>query len=310
MNSYGFRGNCNHLIKNYLTDRMQAVRINNSMSDYKTIECGIPQGSVLGPLLFLIYLNDLNSISLNLEVITFADDASIFMSNSDTEILESKMNEELAAIFTWFECNKLKLNTQKTGFQFFTKNKNVTEPCLEINGTVIKKVEEVKFLGLLVDSKLTFKAHIHKLGTKMSQLAGVIGNAKHFLNQSQLMLLYNSLLVPHLTYCSLIWGINYSTNLSRLLLLQKRIARHILGLKHSESVTHRFGEIQMLTIYSLIKYRAVLFAHKHLNHRIPASLSSILEIRDPVVETRSSSKFKIPFSRLNYRSHTVRFLYQ
>ena len=136
--------------------------MNDTSSTFKNIECGVPQGSVLGPLLFLIFLNDLNSLSPNLEVITFADDASIFMSNPSMTALESQMNKELSNIHTWFECNMLKLNLQKTGFQLFSKSKNFTEPRLNINDTPIAKLEEVKFLGLLVDSSLSFKPHIHK----------------------------------------------------------------------------------------------------------------------------------------------------
>ena len=251
MNSYGLRGNCLDLIKDYLTNRSQSVRVNDTLSAFKNIECGVPQGSVLGPLLFLIFLNDLNSLSPNLEVITFADDASIFMSNASLTALESQMNKELSNIHTWFECNMLKLNLQKTGFQLFSKTKNITELRLTINDTPISKLEEVKFLGVLVDSNLSFKPHIHKLSLKLAQLSGVIRGTKQLLSKSQLTLLYNALIFPHLTYCCLIWGINYQSHLKRLLLLQKRIARHVLGLAYNESVSHRFGELQMLNIYSM-----------------------------------------------------------
>ena len=304
MNSYGLRGNCLNLIKDYLSNRTQSVRVNDTLSTFKNIECGVPQGSVLGPLLFLIFLNDLNSLSPNLEVITFADDASIFISNPSMTALESQMNKELSNIHTWFECNMLKLNLQKTGFQLFSKSKNFTEPRLNINDTPIAKLEEVKFLGLLVDSSLSFKPHIHKLSLKLAQLSGVIRGAKQLLNKSQLMLLYNALIFPHLTYCCLIWGINYQSHLKRILLLQKRIARHILGLSYSESVSHRFGDLQMLNIYSIIKYKAVIFALKYLNNMLPVPLRSILEIRNPVVDTRNRNMFIVPFTRLNYRKKT------
>ena len=262
---------------------------------------------MLGPLLFLIFLNDLNSISSKLEVITFADDASIFMSNTDMAVLESQMNKELETIHDWFNCNMLKLNLQKTSFQLFTKKKNCIEPKLEISGIPIDKLEEVKFLGVIVDSNLNFKPHIHQLSVKLAQLSGVIGSIKYILSKPQLVLIYNALILPHLTYCSLIWGLNYHTSLKRLLLLQKRIARHILGLNYRDSVTHRFGDLKILTVYSILKYRAVLFAHKYLNNVLPRALQNILEIRDPVVDTRNRNMLFIPFTRLTYRKHTVRF---
>ena len=307
MRKCGLRGNCHDLVRDYITNRTQAVRMNDSLSSYSSTECGVPQGSVLGPLLFLIFLNDFNSISSKLEVITFADDASIFMSNSDMATLESQMNKELVKINTWFECNMLKLNLQKTGFQLFTKSKRHVDPKLEICGVPIDKLQEVKFLGVLVDPDLTFKPHIHKLSVKLAQLSGVIGSVKHLLSISQLVLIYNALVLPHLTYCSLIWGLNYHTRLHRLLVLQKRMVRHILGLNYRDSVTHRFGELKILTVFSIMKYRAIIFAHKHLNNALPRALRNLLEIRDPVVDTRDSSTFIIPFTRSNYRKNTVRF---
>ena len=171
----------------------------------------------------------------------------------------------------------------------------------------IDKLKEVKFLGVVVDPDLNFKPHIHKLSVKLAQLSGIIGSVKHLLSISQLVLIYNALVLPHLTYCSLIWGLNYNTRLNRLLVLQKRMARHILGLNYRDSVTHRFGELKILTVYSIMKYRAVIFAYKHLNNAQPQALRNLLEIRDPVVDTRNRSMFIIPFTRLNYRRNTVRF---
>ena len=135
----------------------------------------------------------------------------------------------------------------------------------------------------------------------------MIGSVKHLLSKSQLMLIYNALVLPHLSYCSLIWGINYQSNLKRLLLLQKRIARHILGLSYRESVSHRLGELQMLNIYSILKYKAIIFGHRHLNNATPISLRTLLEVRKPEVETRNRHGFSVPFTRLTYRKNTARF---
>ena len=263
LSKYGMRGKCAELIQDYLTGRTQKVKINETVSKPKHVTCGIPQGSVLGPLLFIIYINDLNSLSENLKIITFADDTSLFLSDMHYENLESVMNKELQSVKTWFDSNKLKLNIEKTCFQIFTKQKDKELPELKIDEVNIRHSHTVKFLGLLLDSQLTFKAHIKNLSTKLSQIAGVINRARRYLEQEHLLLLYNSLMLPHLNYCCLLWGINYKTNLQSIIKIQKRSARTILGLNYRDSVTHRFKEIGMLSIYSIVTYKSVIFAHKY-----------------------------------------------
>ena len=303
---YGIRGKCAELIEDYLKGRTQKVKIGNSLSTPKDITCGIPQGSVLGPLLFIVYINDLNSISQNLKIITFADDTNIFLSDSKYENLELKMNTELQLVKTWFECNKLKLNIDKTCFQVFTKQKLTELPALNLDDIAIKHSSTVKFLGLYVDSHLTFKAHIKKLCTKLCQIAGIIRSAGRYLGKNHKLLLYNCLVLPHISYCCLLWGINYDSNLQCILKMQKRLARTILGLNYRDSVTHRFKDIGMLSIYSIVTYKSIIFAHKHINNAKPKILKDLLKVRAPNV-TRNLDTFDVPFTRHIYRKHTSRF---
>ena len=130
MNSYGFRGNCLSLVKDSLSNRALTVRVNYFLSTFK-INCGVPQGIVLGPLLFVYFIDDFNALSPDFQVITFADITSIFMSDPEMGRREYQMYRALSTIWPWFECNMLKLNLQKTGFQVFSKAKNLVEPSLE-----------------------------------------------------------------------------------------------------------------------------------------------------------------------------------
>ena len=134
---------------------------NKIMSDNKTINCGVPQGSVLGPLLFLIYVNDLKNASDIFRVITFADDTNLFLSNTNLEHLCSIANTELTNISNWFICNRLCLNISKTSYQLYNKKLNdITPHPIKINNVEIKREKVVKFLGVLVDENLSFKEQI------------------------------------------------------------------------------------------------------------------------------------------------------
>ena len=158
LNSYGIRGLANSWIQDYLSERKQYVVYNGESSSYSSILCGVPQGSILGPLLFLLYINDLPRCSDLLHFILFADDTNILFSHHDPKCLETILNKELAAISNWFKLNKLSLNIKKTNFMIF-KNKYNNKPDLDlkiiIENNNIVQVSTTKFLGVLIDDNLS-----------------------------------------------------------------------------------------------------------------------------------------------------------
>ena len=171
---YGIRGIANKLIKNYLQDRQQYVVYNNSESNCKTITCGVPQGSILGPLLFLLYINDISYISKILTFILFADDTNILYSNSDIWELERLVNTYLSIISDWFKANRLSLNIQKTNFMLFGfKHIPITvfrNFHIKIDSINISSVEITKFLGIIIDEKLKWQHHISYVALKFIKI--------------------------------------------------------------------------------------------------------------------------------------------
>ena len=153
LDHYGVRGIVNKWFKNYLTGRKQIVKYKSVQSQSLTITCGVPQGSVLGPLLFLIYMNDVSRCSKKLSFILFADDTNLFYSHKNVDILYNTMNQELKNITSWLSCNKLSLNVKKTHFMVFkTKRKKLDQVFeIKINDQQIDKVNYTKFLGLYID---------------------------------------------------------------------------------------------------------------------------------------------------------------
>ena len=220
---YGFRGVSNDWIKSYLGQRKQYVRLENHESDCMEIKCGVPQGSILGPKLFIIYINDLCRVSNNLKYILFADDTNIFCSGHDIEKLSEKVTSELRKMKDWFAVNKLSLNVSKTNYMLFTNSKCSTDIQIQICNTDIERVNATKFLGVLIDDKLTWKNHIELVKSKVSRSVFLLNRAKHVLNYSAMLTLYNSIVLPYLTYCCELWGSTYKSRLNSLVLVQKKL---------------------------------------------------------------------------------------
>ena len=210
----GLRGNIKNWLVNYLTDRQQFVQIGKSQSNFCKIECGVPQGSILGPLLYLLYVNDIAHCTKS-HILSFADDTTLFLSDSDPKILFEKANIETNKLFNWFCANRLSLNPQKTKFIIIKPSKakfDLNGLNLLINGIPLERIgvgckeESSKFLGVILDESLTWKQHINHINKKISKSLFAIKQVKHILNTDSLKILYSALIQPHINYGILAWG--------------------------------------------------------------------------------------------------------
>ena len=202
LNHYGIRGVALDWIQSYLNNRSQFVCFNDVNSSYSNITCGVPQGSILGPLLFLIYINNLSNISTLLFTILFADDTNIFLQSKNIDDLVKQMNLELSKIVMWLEVNRLSLNIKKTHFMIFATGNhsihkyNEINQDIEINNYPIDRVHSTKFLGVYIDSKFNWSEHIKYIRGKLSKSIGIICKATTLLNRSTLVTLYIFLCCP------------------------------------------------------------------------------------------------------------------
>ena len=180
---YGIRGTSLGWFKSYLSDRKQYVSINGSNSDCLNITCGVPQGSVLGPLLFLIYVNDLPHSAAKLAFYLFADDTNIYCKAENLDQLQSVVNKELKKLKVWLDTNKLSLNIDKTNFIIFKSPQRSSSDIvnIKIGNLPVKRTYYVKFLGVLLDETLLWKYHLTELSKKLARTCGMFFKVRHFL---------------------------------------------------------------------------------------------------------------------------------
>ena len=213
--AYGIRGEIYNWFKSYLSDRSQFVQYQNSKSGTKPITHGVPQGSILGPLLFILYINDFSNASELLFSILFADDTSVFIEGYEYDKMIEILNKEMKKIDTWLECNGLVINTDKTHYMVFHRAKfKSTNKDIYIRDINIKRVTSVKFLGLIIDDQLKWLEHIQYIKNKVSKSIGILCKVRNYLDKTTLHNLYFTFVYPYLIY-----GIEIYTLYNRLCII-------------------------------------------------------------------------------------------
>ena len=248
---YGIRGIALKLFESYLANRKQSVYVNGCNSQTNDITIGVPQGSVLGPLLFLIYINDLPLSTKVMNVILFADDTTLFTSDSNLNSLRNSMNEDLELVSEWLIANCLTLNITKTYYILFSTRDVPNNLEIKIGQQILERQKSGKFLGVVLDEKLTFKEHLSAITTKVSKLVGLFYKLKQKFPSEVMHKLYYSLVYPHLNYCILAWGSAKQTYVHPLLILQKRICRIITGSNYYAHSGPLFKQLKMLRVKDL-----------------------------------------------------------
>ena len=281
---YGIHGVALDWFRSYLCNRKQCVILNGVMSDLQHITYGVPQGSILGPLLFILYINDIVNCSDSLLFILFADDTNLFFSCNDIWQLNDIVNVELTKVSNWFRANKLSSNVKKTNFILFGNKRlpNADQKFkVSIDGYLLEQVEHTKFLGVYVDSKLNWKTHIDYVANKISQGLGVLGRVRDILPLNALLMLYHSMIYPYLTYCNLVWGCATVTALRRLICLQKRAVRLITRSKFRTPCDPLFARLKLLKLIDINKVQTALFMFKVKHRLVPLACMRFATITDP-----------------------------
>jgi hypothetical protein len=319
----GIKGNSLAWFKNYLLNRKQYVVVNGQESGLINILNGVPQGSILGPILFLIYINDLPKCSEFLALL-FADDTTLLLSHSDINYLVYIVNREFQKIVSFFRMHKLSLHPGKTKFMLFSNSPTVKSMNIELfmnfnnpnenRQDLIFPIERItnqsvipaiRFLGVYFDENLNFKYHINLLTTKLSKALFYMRSAKNFITPRALKSVYYALFHSNLIYCIQVWSVTSKSNLNHIISLQKRAIRLICNARYNEHSDPLFKTSQILPFNKLVLFFNLQFMQHYKEGFLPNSFNNVWlknETRcrdDFVMALRNSENFNIPFTRLH-----------
>ena len=295
---YGINGFANKWLSSYLTNRSQSVSLGGSTSEEKKITCGLPQGSILGPLLFTIYINDMHKAFNECLVHHFADDTNLLFTNKDPLKLQRIVNKALAKLVEWLCANRVSLIVDKTEFIIFRPPRRTCDRIiLRLDGKKIFESPKIKYLGLLMDSRLSWKFHIHELTKKLSRAIGLLYKIRSYSPKPILLSLYFAIFHSHLTYGLPVWGFANQNLLDRIVLLQKKALRIITFADYRAHTKPIMKEIKILSL-SDQRYYMISALMWDLDHNsLPSTLSSYFkkhgDIHDQHTRLAHRGKFKV-----------------
>ena len=310
---YGLKEKATDLLRNYLQNRTQFVAIDNISSAQMPLKVGVPQGSILGPLLFIIYVNDMTSATRAFHPIIYADDTTLAASlNSFVAGIEEPevyLNDELQKVSNWMKANKLSINKRKTkAMVFHTPQRRILHPSIRIDNTDIEYVTQFNFLGIIIDKNLNWKAHKDMISKRISKFIGVINKLKNTIPQSALLHIYNSLVQSHLTYGMLLWG----RKCNEIFTLQKKAIRAVTNAGFNSHTSALFKGLNILKFPDLCTLQEYKFCYKRMNNQLPEYFNDLLPIAPVAVHsygTRFGQHFRMPRIRHEFARMSICYRY-
>ena len=274
LDHYGFRGIINSWFRSYLTDRKQKVVINGFESESKILPHGVPQGSVLGPILFLIYINDLHRSIKYSTTYHFADDTNLLHISKDYKSLQRKVNYDLFSLHKWLTANKISLNDGKTELIYFRKGGIAPTLNIKLHGKTLIPSKFVKYLGVYLDEFLSGNTQCSELTKKLNRANGMLAKARHYVPEPELKNIYHAIFSSHILYGSQVWTsklISVTDKISRLQKAAMRIMAFSEFRAHSEPL---FKKLEILKFCDSISVNNCSFVYDYFHKNLPRSFTN------------------------------------
>jgi hypothetical protein len=305
LENLGITGTAHNMFKSYLSNRTQVVKIGNYVSDSAAVGWGIPQGSILGPLLFSIYVNSVTTIGLTAQLTLYADDTCLFYFGRNLSDIINEAQADLNKYNVWCQSNLLTINTKKTSYMIFAaKNKNISQiPTLMINSDPIHRSNTEKYLGLLLDDKLTWKSHIQKVRSKISSLTGALRNCAGCIPYKARVLIYNSLVKSHLEYLIEVWGCAAKTNLQILQSSQNKLIKCLFKYHRQTRSKLLYSKTKLFNLKQLYTFTTCMLIRKILTHKIHTQIT--FTKRTFRHKLRNTNKIKLFRHRTGYGKKNI-----
>lgn len=290
LNFYGFDDNAIRWFRHYLYQRRQITVVNGNESVSSYVQCGVPQGSILGPLLFILFLNDLPKVVEKSSLSLYADDTCVYFASKNPQELQNVLNKDLSLMANWFSHNHLILNIKKCNYMILGSNaklRSFTNLTLCVNNTELERVYQCKYLGVIIDCNLTWSKQIDSVRLKAIRNLHLLKRARSFIDKQTALTLYHTLIQSHLDYCSTIWMNGHSVHLKRLQVIQNRALRIVLQVDNRFNRQSLYDTLKVDCLLDRWKKQALLLIFKVLNNLLPVSLCERVQKRESLYNLRN-----------------------